>query len=356
VGANKRVIHTFLRRAKLEIPDIRRAIDDVGPDALIIDISTSGAAAVAESGLLPWAQYLPYFTPIRSPDAPPFGLGLQPRSDWMGRIRDRLLETVALRPLMRESIDDANSMRATLGASPLRDHTELYRRAPLFLYYTAEPFEYRRSDWPANYRLVGPGLWEPPSEPPSWLEEVDRPLVVVTCSSEYQNDRRLVQTTLRALADDDVFVVATLAGNDHIGLDVPRNARVERYLPHGVLLKRASCVVCHGGMGITQKALANGVPVCVVPFGRDQLEVAGHVKAAGAGEVLQPFRLNPSRLRKAVHAATRRRDQAQALATDLARAGGPTAAADHLESLLRAFPQPLPAAAQTLPEQSPLRA
>ena len=40
------------------------------------------------------------------------------------------------------------------------------------------------------------------------------------------------------------------------------------------ILEIAACVVCHGGMGITQKALAAGVPVCAVPFGRDQPEVA----------------------------------------------------------------------------------
>ena len=33
-----------------------------------------------------------------------------------------------------------------------------------------------------------------------------------------------------------------------------------------------------GGAGATQKALASGVPVCVVPFGCDQLEVARRVE------------------------------------------------------------------------------
>lgn len=349
VGANKRVIRTFLRRAQLEIPDVRRAIDEVQPDALIIDISTAGAAAVAEAGPLPWAQYLPYFTPIRSVDAPPFGLGLRPRRDRVGRIRDAILERVALRPLMKESIEPTNRMRASVGAPPIRDHTELYGRAPVFLYYTAEPFEYPRTDWPANYRLVGPGLWEPPAPSPAWLEDVNRPLVVVTCSSEYQNDRRLVETTLRALEGADVFVVGTLAGNDSDGLDVPANARLERYLPHGPLLERASCVVCHGGMGVTQKALANGVPICVVPFGRDQLEVAGHVRATGAGEVLQPFRLNPGRLRKAIEAAIGRREQAQAIAEAFNRSGGPSTAADELESLLHDVPQPRRTGDQPVP-------
>ena len=36
-------------------------------------------------------------------------------------------------------------------------------------------------------------------------------------------------------------------------------------------------------MGITQKALAFGVPVCVVPWARDQLDVAAHVEEAGRG-------------------------------------------------------------------------
>jgi hypothetical protein len=36
-------------------------------------------------------------------------------------------------------------------------------------------------------------------------------------------------------------------------------------------------------MGATQKALAHGVPVCAVPFGRDQLEVARRVEVAAAG-------------------------------------------------------------------------
>lgn len=52
-GANKRVLRTFRRRAEHEVPDVRRAIDAIRPDALVIDISTAGAAAVAEAGALP---------------------------------------------------------------------------------------------------------------------------------------------------------------------------------------------------------------------------------------------------------------------------------------------------------------
>jgi UDP:flavonoid glycosyltransferase YjiC (YdhE family) len=63
--------------------------------------------------------------------------------------------------------------------------------------------------------------------------------------------------------------------------EIPANARVERFVPHGPILRRAA--VTHGGAGITQKALAAGVPVCAVPFGRDQFEVARPVQVADAG-------------------------------------------------------------------------
>jgi UDP:flavonoid glycosyltransferase YjiC (YdhE family) len=87
-------------------------------------------------------------------------------------------------------------------------------------------------------------------------------------------------------------------------------------------------------MGVTQKALAAGVPVCVVPFGRDQLEVARHVEVAGAGTRLLPKKLTPARLRAAVAGARECRAGAERIADAFRTAGGRAAAADALESLL----------------------
>src|SRR5215208_6949390 len=171
-------------------------------------------------------------------------------------------------------------------------------RAPLMLYMTAEPFEYPRSDWPPSVRMVGPGIWDPPAKSPAWLEELERPLVLVTCSTEFQNDGKLVQAALEAFAGEDVSVVVTTGGVDPSSFTPPPNAHVERFVPHRPVLERAACVVSHGGMGITQKAFAAGVPVCVVPFGRDQFDVARHVEVADAGTRLPASRLRPDRLRK----------------------------------------------------------
>jgi MGT family glycosyltransferase len=329
-----RAVRVFAARADHEVPDLEAAIRDESPDVLLVDFNAWGAAAVAERSGLPWALFMPYFLPWRLPGIPPFGPGLAPRADALGRIRDFVVGKV-VHAIVNGNLPRMNALRAKVGLEPLAHMTDQGRTAPRILYYTAEPFEYACPARPASVVLVGPGLWEPEAAAPSWLASIDRPIVLVTCSTEYQADDAIVRVALEALAGEDVFVVATTASVDPGAFTVPANARVERFVPHGPLLARAACVVCHGGMGITQKALAAGVPVCVVPFGRDQLEVARHVEVANAGVRLDPKKLTADRLREAVRAARARREGAERIAASFRAAGGPARAADELERLAR---------------------
>ncbi|MFB8368061.1 glycosyltransferase [Pseudarthrobacter sp. NPDC055928] len=123
------------------------------------------------------------------------------------------------------------------------------------------------------------------------------------------------------------------------GLQVPANATVKEFVPHSAVLGRAAVAVTHGGMGATQKALANGVPVCVVPFGRDQLEVARRVEVSGAGTRLPARRLSAARLKRAVKAAMAMKEGANRVAAGYKAAGGAPAAADAIEARLLSLPQ-----------------
>jgi MGT family glycosyltransferase len=337
IGALRDNLRVFLERARHDGPDLRRAIEGEYPDALLVDVNAWGAMAVAESSGMPWATWCPYFLPIPSRDAPPFGLGLPPSRGALGRLRDRLLSPVLFGIYNRQA-PELDAVRAELGAPPVGKIERAVIRAPLMLYMTAEPFEYPRSDWPPSVRMVGPCIWDPPAKSPAWLGELKRPLVLVTCSTEFQNDGKLVKVALDALAGEEVGVVVTTGGVDPSSFTPPPNARVERFVPHRPVLERAACIVCHGGMGITQKALAAGVPVCVVPFGRDQFDVARHVEVADAGARLPASRLRPDRLRSKVREAMGKKDGAGRLASAFASAGGPRAATEELEELLNGPP------------------
>jgi MGT family glycosyltransferase len=338
IGAQRREAGFLVSRAAHELRDVRAALE--GIDALLIDATSWGAQIAAEASGLPWAMVGHFPLPIPSPDAPPYGMGLKPRADRLGRARDMLARRLILGPLEGIVLSKLNMLRAEQGLRALHDANDLFANlAPLVLYYTAEPFEYPRREWPRSVRLVGPGIWDPPAADPPWLEELERPLVLVTCSSEFQNDGKLAAIALDAFADSQYELAVTTAAVDPAGLPALPNAHVAQFMPHRGLLQRAVCVVCHAGMGITQKALAAGVPVCAVPFGRDQFEVARRVVVASAGTMLPANRLRPERLRAAVGGAIGRTAGAETIARAFASAGGAPAAVDALEALLPAHGQ-----------------
>jgi MGT family glycosyltransferase len=333
VDSFMRMVRSYRESAKLEIADLRRASSEVNPDALIVDVNCFGAMFVAEASGLPWAVYCPYPPAFRSDDVPPHGLGLRPARGPLGKARDRIVRKFGDRQLAPE-LAQFNELRTGLGLPAVRKFDDQFLKADLFIAFTAEPYEYHRTDWPQEVRLVGPGLWEPPADTPAWLETESRPIVLVTASTAFQLDAKLIATTLDALAGEKLAVVATTAAQDPDQFRVPTNARVEQFMPHAPILARAACVVSHGGQGITQKALAAGVPVCVVPFSRDQFDVARRVELNNAGTRLHHKRLNPDRLRRAVHNAIAKRPGAERIAQSFANAGGPPAAATAVDELL----------------------
>ena len=164
-----------------------------------------------------------------------------------------------------------------------------------------------------------------------WATTIDRPIVVVTTSSERQADANLALTAIIALADEPVHVVATLLAGRPDEVESPPNATVCGFVSHGMVLDRAICAVTHGGMGATQKALDRGVPVCAVPFGRDQFEVARRVELARCGTRLPATKLTPARLRTRVREAMTMTQGARRVAAGFAATGGVARGADLIE-------------------------
>ncbi|HEY2535700.1 MAG TPA: nucleotide disphospho-sugar-binding domain-containing protein [Solirubrobacteraceae bacterium] len=332
-GAGMSALNTFARRSPREAPDLARAIERHEPEMLVIDINCWGAATVAEASGLPWAMFAPFLLPLRSRDAPPFGLGLRRRSGPAGAIRDALIRRMVGASWDRMAMPTIGRLRAEHGLPTLAHFDDLLARPPLLLSLTAEGFEYPRGDWPANVRLVGAVNWSPPQPAPAWLDDLSDPLVLVTCSTERQRDKRLLHVALEALPANGIAVLGTTAAHDPGVFHAPPGSRVVRFVAHEPILERAVCVVCHGGMGITKKSLAAGIPVVVVPFGRDQLETARRVEFARAGVRLSPRRLTPERLSRAVSEAIGMREGAQRVSRAYAVAGGARAAADAIEAL-----------------------
>jgi len=334
-AALRRALDVFARRAEYEVDDLRKAIADVSPDVVIVDANCWGAAAVAEASGLPWASFWAFLPYLRSRGAPPWGPGLRPWPGILGRARDALLRPRISGVFDKALLGPLNRIRTQVDVPPVGSADEFALRPPLKLVATAQPFDYPHPDWDDSIQLIGACAFDPaPNTAPQWLAAIKRPIVLVSTSSEHQSDVDVALLALTALADEPVHLVATFPAGVPAEITAPANATVCEFVPHSVVLDRAACAITHGGMGTTQKALARGVPVCVVPQGRDQFEVARRVEVARCGTRLLPKNLTATRLRNKVRQTMAMTEGARRVAAGYTATGGAAHGADLIEQRL----------------------
>ena len=220
-------------------------------------------------------------------------------------------------------------------------YARLIEAADMVLHATDPVFDFSFDRLPARHHYVGPlGLWEPRLDTPSYLEEPGDPWVLVSISSQLQDDLPLAEAALVALADKPVRVVLTV-GPDHEPEEVslrPANAHVEQVVPHSAVLKRGVLLVSHAGHGSVMKALWEGKPMVLVPWGRDQPGVAARAHALGVAEVVARGDGSEVTLAAAIDrvlASSEMREAATSHATRLQTTDPPGTAATLLESLAR---------------------
>jgi UDP:flavonoid glycosyltransferase YjiC (YdhE family) len=196
------------------------------------------------------------------------------------------------------------------------------------------------AELPRYVHRVGPVLWEPPwdGQLPAWLDRLgrDRPAVLAANSTTGDKDEQTILDLGEGLAEDDLDLVATVTTTRTLP-PLPVNTIVTSFLPHSLLISRASAIVCSAGYGLTTKAACAGVPLVVVPRSKDQFVVAAAARQAGLAEVLMPADLSPARLADAVRRVLSESSfgaSAARLRRAAARYEAPTAAADLIEKLV----------------------
>jgi UDP:flavonoid glycosyltransferase YjiC (YdhE family) len=320
----------FIDSAPGQVTDLRRIRAAWPMDAIVSDTAFIGAGLLHELGEgPPWAALSALPLMLSSRDTAPFGPGIPPLGGVPGRLRNAVLRTLVGRVVMRDVTAHANVRRAGLGLPPRNELIFDGALSP-FLYLQAgvESLEYPRSDLPAQVHFVG------------WWGEVTaatRPVVHVTQGTVTTGADQLLTPTIRALADQDVLVVATTGGPpvETLG-DLPANVRAAAFIPHAALLPHVSAMVTNGGFGAVQLALAHAVPLVVAGATEDKPEVANRVAFAGAGLNLRTGRPKEQAIRQAVTrllTEPRFRTAARTIAQDMAGHDGPRDAGILIEQL-----------------------
>jgi MGT family glycosyltransferase len=225
----------------------------------------------------------PYLIPRA--DVPPLGSGLMPAKGPLGRLRDRSAAAIT-NAVFRTAMPALNQARAEAGLTPVQDLPDLMSRADRILVCSSPSYDFASGSVPANVRYVGPQLDDVPGEESRdrWADEPGQPLVLVGLSSTVMRQKGLLQRAADALGQVQVRgLVTTGPAVDPAVISAPRNVTVTRWARHADVLPHCSAVITHGGHGTVMKALIAGVPLIVVPLGRDQPDNAARVLYAGAG-------------------------------------------------------------------------
>ena len=140
------------------------------------------------------------------------------------------------------------------------------------------------------------GVSEDGSELGDWWPGNEDPLVYLTFGSVAAGEHlpffpALYRSAIDALAPLPVRLLVTIGDSarnaGELG-ELPENVRVETWVPHDDVARRADAIVCHGGFGSTLGALAHGVPLVILPlFSSDQWLNGAAVARAGAGISLE---------------------------------------------------------------------
>ena len=176
--------------------------------------------------------------------------------------------------------------------------------AELMLHGTDPAFDIIPVDLPAHHHYVGPLLWAPPAQTPAFVTDDGPPWVLVSLSTMPMADEAdLANAAVAALLEHDVRILVTgTEARSVLTDDVTSDAvHVEPFVPHDAVMERAALFVSHGGHGGVMRAMLHGVPMVLVPFGRDQDGVGYRAERLGIARVVPRDALSVDSVAEAIN-------------------------------------------------------
>ena len=269
--------------------DVREAITRCQPSVVACSMFCLGGMLAAEAARLPYVVLIPNIYPLPARGLPPFGIGFGPARGLLGRWRDEIAQPHHRAPVGPQRPHGRQHAAAHVRSRATR--TRVRSSAPRT---PATRHDVARVRLSGDVAGRGP-LRRPCSRRSGLVSGVTldtacwrQPLVLVAMSSTFQDQIDSLRRVIAALGTLPVHgIVTTGPAIDPAALGAAPNVTVLARAPHREVLRHAAAVVTHGGHGTVVKALAAGVPMVLLPHGRDQGDTAVRVTARGAGIALK---------------------------------------------------------------------
>ncbi len=274
----------------IQVEETLRAIEASHADILLVDCLLPGAAMAAEVKGIPAVLLFHFPEYLPGPNRPPGVMGLTPGVGMTGKLRDRILGSV-FSMMLNKYRKPVNAVRSQYGLKPLRDIMELLHLPQRRCIQTLRAFDFPLDPAPANVRYTGPIL-DDPDWTDTWQDpwqDDERPLVVVSLSTTFQDQSQIIRNCIDALRALPVRALVTIGPSMPMEAFTPAdNVHIVRSAPHSQVFPKASLVITHGGHGTIMRALQHGLPVLCIPMGRDQNDNAAKLVYHKLGLQLKP--------------------------------------------------------------------
>ena len=206
--------------------------------------------------------------------------------------------------------------------------TDLQHRLSLATYLRLSPHALQ-PEMPPSWRRVLP--LRPVMAPPGARDRLPFDLNVLpfvqsihlTLGTVFTHGTAVLREALKGLRELGCNVIVAVGpdGDPDAFGPQPMHVRIERYVPHALLLPRCRLVVSQGGAGVMFGALSLGLPQLALPQGADQFGNAEALARSGAGEMLSGAEVSAARIAACASrllADTRFTDAARTIQAELA--------------------------------------
>lgn len=267
-----------------------RVIEEVSPDAILVDhLAYSARVALHARGIAYGDVVLGH--PSALPVAgevygypPAWPKAFSPSADALAELR------VLCEEVSRRFTKQWNDATAAIEpqAQPVADAFALHGDTVLYNY----PAELAAGDGRAlpPHRFLGSTPRDEPVAPgiEEWMA-TGEPYVYVSFGSFLSVRGDVLARVAAALRAAGLRAAIATGTTEAAELGpIPDDWLVAEYLPQVRLLSSAAAAVTHGGNNSVTEAVANAVPLLVLPFSTDQFAGAAAIERTGTGRVLDP--------------------------------------------------------------------
>ena len=202
-----------------------------------------------------------------------------------------------------------NEFRETLGLAPVNGILRSWVHSPqCVIGFFPEWFAAIQPDWPPQTHLVGFPLWDGgggqatvASEAEDFFRAGDPP-IIFTPGTAGTTMHRFFKESVEAVRVLGLRAMLVTNSPEQLPRDLPPDVKAFGYMPFSEVLRRASLLVYHGGVGTLAHAINAGIPHLVVPNAHDQFDSGLRIERLGLGRSIWQKNYRADRAAKAIRA------------------------------------------------------